>query len=91
MTKLPDDNYYTALKNKNWPPANADIILAQPKYAGSNAVYAFKGCGYLAELDGMSCLEKSGDLIENMTYNGKYLCCFRPGVSILGTTITKIW
>ena len=88
VTKLPDDNYYTALKTKLASGECPDIILAQPKYAGSNAVYALADAGYLAELDGMSCLEKAGDLVENMTYNG-HVYAVPTGVSILGTYYNK--
>ena len=38
VTKLPDDQYYTALKTKLASGECPDIILAQPKYAGANSV-----------------------------------------------------
>ena len=83
VTKLPDDNYYTALKTKLASGECPDIMLVQPMYAGSNACYSLAEAGYLAELDDMECLELMED-VSGMTYEGN-VYAIPKGISILGT------
>lgn len=87
VTKLPDDNYYTALKTKLASGECPDMILVQPMYAGSNACYSLADSGYLAPLDDLKCLDKMED-ISGMTYNGN-VYGLPKGVSILGTYFNK--
>lgn len=89
VTKLPDDQYYTALKTKLASGECPDIILVQPKYAGSNSVIELAKAGYLLDLSDLSCLKKTGDAAnEAFTYDGK-VYGIAQGVSILGTYYNK--
>jgi raffinose/stachyose/melibiose transport system substrate-binding protein len=88
VTELPDDNYYTALKTKLSSGECPDMILVQPKYAGSNACYTLAKAGYLANLNDLSCLSLMGKLPENMTLDGTTYAV-PNGVSILGTYYNK--
>lgn len=87
VTKLPDDNYYTALKTRLASGECPDIILVQPMFAGSNACYALAESGYLAPLDDMECLNKMED-VAGMTYEGSTYG-IPKGISILGTYYNK--
>ena len=87
VTKLPDDNYYTALKTKLAAGECPDIILVQPMWAGSNACYSLADAGYLADLSDMECLNQIED-IAGMTYNDK-VYGISTAVSILGTYYNK--
>lgn len=87
VTKLPDDNYYTALKTKLASGECPDIILVQPMYAGSNACYALAESGYLAPLNDMECLTKMED-VAGMTYEDS-VYGIPQGISILGTYYNK--
>lgn len=87
VTKLPDDNYYTALKTKLAAGECPDIILVQPMWAGSNACYSLAEAGYLADLSDMECLNQIED-IAGMTYNDK-VYGISTSVSILGTYYNK--
>lgn len=87
VTKLPDDNYYTALKTRLASGECPDIILVQPMYAGSNSVYSLADAGYLADLSDMQCLDLYSD-VSGMTYEDK-VYGIPNGVSILGTYYNK--
>ncbi|MCR5792337.1 MAG: extracellular solute-binding protein [Lachnospiraceae bacterium] len=89
VTKLPDDQYYTALKTKLASGECPDIILVQPKYAGSNSVIELAKAGYLMDLSDLSFLDLAGDAAkEAFTYDGK-VYGVAQGVSILGTYYNK--
>ncbi|BBF43861.1 extracellular solute-binding protein, family 1 [Lachnospiraceae bacterium KM106-2] len=88
VTELPDDNYYTSLKTKLASGQCPDIILVQPKYAGTNACYTLAKSGYLASLNDMKCLSNMKNLTENMTLDGTTYA-IPNGVSILGTYYNK--
>lgn len=87
VTKLPDDNYYTALKTKLASGECPDIILVQPMYAGSNSCYGMAEAGYLTDLGDMECVSLYSDL-SGMTYEDK-IYGIPNGVSILGTYYNK--
>lgn len=87
VTKLPDDNYYTALKTRLASGECPDIILVQPMYAGSNSCYGLAEAGYLADLSDMQCLEKYPD-VSGMTYEDT-VYALPNGISILGTYYNK--
>ena len=87
VTKLPDDNYYTALKTKLASGECPDIILVQPMDAGSNACYALAEAGYLTDLGDMAVMDLipdvSGMTLDDVTY------AIPGGVAILGTYYNK--
>lgn len=87
VTKLPDDNYYTALKTRLASGECPDIILVQPMYAGSNSCYGLAEAGYLTPLNDLKALELVND-IEAMTYENN-VYAFSGSVSILGTYYNK--
>jgi len=85
VTKLPDDQYYTALKTKLASGECPDIILVQPSMAGNNSVMALAEAGYLEPLTDLKAIELAGEVgAEAMTYNGE-VYGIPSGVSILGT------
>ena len=89
VTKLPDDQYYTALKTKLASGECPDIILVQPKYAGSNSVIELAKAGYLLDVSDLEFLDKAGDAAkEAFSYDGK-VYGVAQGVSILGTYYNK--
>jgi raffinose/stachyose/melibiose transport system substrate-binding protein len=89
VTKLPDDQYYTALKTKLASGECPDMILAQPKYAGANSVIGLAKAGYLAPLDDVKALQKVGKAgTDPLSYNGK-VYAFPEGISTLGTYYNK--
>ncbi|WP_022767588.1 ABC transporter substrate-binding protein [Butyrivibrio sp. NC2007] len=89
VTKLPDDQYYTALKTKLASGECPDIILVQPKYAGSNSVIELAKAGYLLDISDLEFLDKAGDAAkEAFSYDGK-VYGVAQGVSILGTYYNK--
>ncbi len=88
VTKLPDDNYYTSLKTKLASGECPDIILVQPKYAGSNACYSLAKAGYLANLNDLTSLSTIGGLKDNMTLDG-VTYAVPNGVAILGAFYNK--
>ena len=87
VTKLPDDNYYTALKTRLASGEAPDIIGTQPMWAGQNSCYALAEAGYLAPLNDLEAVNYIGDL-SALTYNGD-LVAFSNGVAILGTYYNK--
>ncbi len=89
VTKLPDDQYYTALKTKLASGECPDIILVQPKYAGSNSVIELAKAGYLLDVSDLEFLDKAGEAAkEAFSYDGK-VYGVAQGVSILGTYYNK--
>ncbi len=89
VSKLPDDQYYTALKTKLASGECPDIILVQPKYAGPNSVISLAKAGYLLDLTNLKCNDLAGDSLKDVyTYEGK-VYGVAQGVSILGTYYNK--
>lgn len=89
VTKLPDDQYYTALKTKLASGEAPDMILVQPKYAGANSVLGLAEAGYLVPLNGLSVLDKVGSAgSESFTLDGN-IYAVPSGVTILGTYFNK--
>jgi raffinose/stachyose/melibiose transport system substrate-binding protein len=89
VTKLPDDQYYTTLKTKLASGECPDIILVQPKYAGSNSVIGLAKSGYLLDLSDLNALKLAGkSATDVMSYEGKTYAVSQ-GVSILGTYYNK--
>lgn len=88
VTKLPDDQYYTALKTKLASGECPDIILVQPMYAGSNSVIGLAEAGYLEPLSDMECMKLIGAGSESFTYRGE-VYGLSTGISILGTYYNK--
>ncbi|MBE5969089.1 MAG: extracellular solute-binding protein [Lachnospiraceae bacterium] len=84
VTKLPDDQYYTALKTKLASGECPDIILVQPMYAGANSVFGLAEAGYLEPLTDMKAIELSGVGASSFTYNGE-VYGIPSGVTMLGT------
>jgi raffinose/stachyose/melibiose transport system substrate-binding protein len=87
VTKLPDDNYYTALKTKLASGECPDIILVQPMYAGSNSCYSLAEAGYLTDLGDLNVMDLLND-VSGMTYEDT-VYAVPNGVSILGTYYNK--
>jgi len=89
VTKLPDDQYYTALKTKLASGECPDIILAQPKYAGANSVIGLAKAGYLEPLTDLKVMGNTSESgRESFTYNGEVYVV--PGnVTMLGTYYNK--
>lgn len=89
VTKLPDDQYYTALKTKLASGEAPDIMLVQPKYAGSNSVIGLAEAGYLLDISDLKAVELAGSSAEDsFRYEGKTYAVAQ-GVSILGTYYNK--
>lgn len=89
VTKLPDDQYYTALKTKLASGECPDIILVQPKYAGSNSVIGLAQAGYLEPISDLKFWDNISDSgKESFLYEGE-LYGVPSGVSILGTFYNK--
>lgn len=89
VTKLPDDQYYTVLKTKLASGECPDIILVQPKYAGSNSVIGLAEAGYLMDISDLNAVTLAGEAAESsFAYDGKTYAVAQ-GVSILGTYYNK--
>lgn len=89
VTKLPDDQYYTALKTKLASGECADMVLVQPKYAGANSVIGLAKAGYLAPITDLKALENVSDSGKNsFTYNNE-VYAVPCSVTILGTYYNK--
>lgn len=89
VTKLPDDQYYTALKTKLAAGECPDMILVQPKYAGANSVIGLATAGYLAPVDDLKVLEKVGKAgLDPFTYDG-HIYAVPSGITMLGTYYNK--
>ncbi len=89
VTKLPDDQYYTTLKTKLASGECPDIVLVQPKYAGSNSVIGLAEAGYLMDISDLNAVKLAGAAAEeSFTYDGK-VYAVAQGVSILGTYYNK--
>lgn len=89
VTKLPDDQYYTALKTKLASGECPDIILVQPKYAGANSVISLAKAGYLEPLDDLEVMKNVSEAgKESFTYEG-HTYTVPTSVTILGTYYNK--
>lgn len=89
VTKLPDDQYYTALKTKLASGEAPDMILVQPKYAGANSVIGLAEAGYLEPISELNVLDKIGEAgTDSFVYEGD-VYAVPSGVTILGTYYNK--
>ncbi len=88
VTKLPDDQYYTALKTKLATGEAPDIMWVQPRYAGVNAVFALAEAGYLTDLSDLNAAKLVGPGVKDFTYNDK-IYAIPAGVTFLGTYYNK--
>lgn len=89
VTKLPDDQYYTALKTKLASGEAPDIILVQPKYAGANSVIGLAEAGYLEPITDIELFDKIGTSgTESFSYEDE-IYAVPSGVTILGTYYNK--
>lgn len=89
VTKLPDDQYYTALKTKLASGEAPDIMLVQPKNAGSNSVIGLAKAGYLLDLSDLNAIKLAGDSAsEAFSYDGKAYG-IASGATMLGTYYNK--
>jgi raffinose/stachyose/melibiose transport system substrate-binding protein len=89
VTKLPDDQYYTALKTKLASGECPDMILVQPKYAGANSVIGLAKAGYLAPVTDLNAVKLAGTAgTESFTYDGE-VYAIPSGVTMLGTYYNK--
>ncbi|HIY02094.1 MAG TPA: extracellular solute-binding protein [Candidatus Blautia faecipullorum] len=89
ITKLPDEQYYTALKTKLASGECPDIIKVQPRHAGANAVVSLAEAGYLEPLTDLEFIQEEPDSAkEDMTYDGEVYAA-STGLSILGTWYNK--
>lgn len=89
VTKLPDDQYYTALKTKLASGECPDMILVQPKYAGANSVIGLAKAGYLEPLTGLKAIELAGVAgRESFVYEND-VYAVPSGVTMLGTYYNK--
>lgn len=89
VTKLPDDQFYTALKTKLASGECPDFFTTQPKYAGANSVISLAKAGYLAPITDLECLSNTSDAGKaSYTYEDEvYSVPF--SVKILGTFYNK--
>jgi raffinose/stachyose/melibiose transport system substrate-binding protein len=88
VTKLPDDQYYTALKTKLASGEAPDMFLVQPMYAGANSVFALAKAGYLEPLTDLKIMDKIGVGADSFTYEGETYGV-PSGVTMLGTYYNK--
>lgn len=89
VTRLPDDQYYTALKTKLASGECPDIIEVQPRQAGTNAVVGLAEAGYLAPITDLECISAEPDTAKaDMSYEGE-VYAVSTGMSILGTWYNK--
>ena len=88
VTKLPDDQYYTALKTKLASGEAPDIFLVQPMYAGANSVFALAEAGYLEPITDHKVMDLVGVGAESFTYNDN-VYAIPSGVTMLGTYYNK--
>jgi raffinose/stachyose/melibiose transport system substrate-binding protein len=89
VTKLPDDQYYTALKTKLASGECPDMILVQPKYAGANSVIGLAKAGYLEPLTNLKAISLAGKAgADSFTYNDE-VYAVPSGVTMLGTYYNK--
>ncbi len=88
VSKLPDDQYYTALKTKLATGQAPDIILAQPKNAGANSVISLAKAGYLMDISNLSFMSKMGTSVNDMSYDGK-IYAVPGGIGFLATYYNK--
>ncbi|MEG6567314.1 extracellular solute-binding protein [Thermoanaerobacterium saccharolyticum] len=89
VTKLPDDQYYTALKTKLASGNAPDMFLVQPMYAGMNSVISLAKAGYLAPLNDLKSLKLVGESAQKaVSYNGN-VYAMPTGIAILGTYYNK--
>lgn len=88
-TKLPDDQYYTALKTKLASGECPDIILVHPKYAGVNGVINLAKAGYLEPLSDLKIMDLVGEGAKDAySYDGE-VYAVGCNVSMLGTYYNK--
>ncbi|HIT91294.1 MAG TPA: extracellular solute-binding protein [Candidatus Merdenecus merdavium] len=88
VTKLPDDQYYTALKTKLATGEAPDMFLVQPRYAGVNATFTLAEAGYLEDISDLNAVENVGSGVESFRYEGK-IYGIPGGVTYLGTYYNK--
>lgn len=89
VTKLPDDQYYTSLKTKLASGECPDLILVQPKYAGSNSVISLAKAGYLEPITELECNKLIGEAgTSSFAYEGE-IYGVASGVTMLGTYYNK--
>lgn len=89
VTKLPDEQYYTALKTKLAFGECPDIIMVQPRHAGANAVVSLAEADYLEPLTDLEFIKNEPDTAKaDMTYDGEVYAA-STGLSILGTWYNK--
>ena len=89
VTKLPDDQYYTALKTKLASGEAPDFMGVQPRYAGTNSLIGMAEAGYLepiSELESLKLSSESGR--ESFTYDGE-VYVIPASVTILGAYYNK--
>ncbi len=87
VTKLPDDQYYTALNTRLNSGECPDLILVQPMWAGANACYDLANAGHLAPLNDLEYTKLAKDL-KAMTVDGN-IYSTANGVSMLGVFYNK--
>jgi raffinose/stachyose/melibiose transport system substrate-binding protein len=87
VTKLPDEQYYTALKTKLASGEAPDMFFVAPAYAGSNAVISLAQAGYLEPITDLKIVELAGSSgTDAFTYDGK-VYSVSSGASILGAYV----
>ncbi|WP_099468950.1 ABC transporter substrate-binding protein [Konateibacter massiliensis] len=89
VTKLPDDQYYTALKTKLASGEAPDIILLQPKYAGANSIISLAQAGYLEPLTELKAVELGGEAARESYRYGNDVYGIGSGATMLGTYYNK--
>lgn len=88
VTKLPDDQYYTALKTKLASGEAPDMFLVQPMYAGVNSVFALAEAGYLEPLTDLKVMDLVGAGADSFTYKDE-VYSIPSGITMLGTYYNK--
>jgi raffinose/stachyose/melibiose transport system substrate-binding protein len=86
-SKLPDDQYYTALKTKIASGEAPDMFRVAPKGAGSNSVITLAEAGYLAPINELGIVELAGASGTDAFRVGSNVYTVSSGVSILGTYV----
>ena len=80
VTKLPDDQYYTALKTKLSSGECPDMIRVQAKYAGANSVISLAEAGYLEPITNLEAL-------KNVSESGKASYSYNNQVYVIPATV----
>ena len=88
-TKLPDDQYYTAITTQLAAGSAPDIFMVFPKMSSSASVYDLGGAGYLLDMSGLGFWGNiSEGVASDMSFEGKKYAV-ADGMDMLGVYYNK--